>query len=79
MIVDNQETTCIHIRKGDKGVGKIKVELAKEWLGAGRPQERTSAKLSTEGTYKDKIHSLYFERSKVILCSELDSATCPLG
>ena len=40
----------VHTNKGCKGAGRVNVEFAKEQLGAGRPQEGTSAKLSVEGT-----------------------------
>ena len=38
-------------------------------LGAGNPQEGGSAKLSTEGTYKEEIHKLCCDKRRVIHCN----------
>lgn len=42
------------------------MERAREWLGAGRPLDGGSAKLSTEGTYREEIHNLLYDSREVI-------------
>ena len=53
---------------GCRLIGIVKVELARERFGGGMPRDGRSARLLRDGTYEDDIHSLWWERSKVILC-----------
>jgi hypothetical protein len=53
-------------RKGNKLDGRINVDEAQVWVESRRPREGASAKLSREGTYKDKIQILYCKRRDVM-------------
>ena len=58
-------------KNGDKLIGSVKVDVARECNGTGKPRDGRSAKLSREGTYDDEIQILWCKSVVVIRCNTI--------